>query len=44
MKTKILFYLPGLIILYFNYKLAIVYSMVVSLFFLLNDKYNFLKK
>lgn len=41
---KILFYLPGLLILFYNYKIAIVYLMVISLIFLLDKKFNFFKK
>lgn len=44
MKNKILIYLPGILILFFNYKLAILYSMSVSIFFLVKENSNFLKR
>lgn len=44
MKNKIFFYLPGLIILFFNYKIALIYIMIVSLYFGLKENQNFFKK
>lgn len=44
MKKKIIFYVPGLIILLFNYKLAILYSIIISLYFLYTENRAVLKK
>jgi len=44
MKNKIYLYLPGLVILFFNYKIALIYSMIVSLYFFLKENPNFYKK
>jgi len=44
MKNKIFLYLPGLFILFFNYKMALIYSMIVFLYFFLIENPNFYKK
>ena len=44
MKKKVIFYVPGLIILLFNYKLAILYSIIISIYFLYTENRAVLKK
>ena len=44
MKKKIIYYVPGLIILLFNYKLAILYSIIISIYFLYTENRAVLKK
>lgn len=44
MKKNILLLLPSIVILFFNYKLAIIYLMVVFTYFAMKDKNIIFKK
>lgn len=43
MKKRTVLFIPGFIILYFDYKLALIYLITVCVFLVINSKYNFVK-